>query len=323
MNHRLLAVRENLHGIFHKTVPPVLWVESGDVISFQTLEVSWRTERVVANFEAARISPRDPVRDDGPALTGPVAVRGAMPGMALEIQMLAFRPGSWGWTSAGGPQTVMHSVGVEAVKASLFWDIDVEEGTASNQLGQGVKLAPFFGTIGLASRDDDIVSGWKPHRRTAGNIDAKVLGTGASLFLPIEVEGGLLSAGDGHACQGDGEIAGTAIECPMEEGEVKVILHPDMALSAPRARTREGEWVAFGLGETLDEAAVMAVNGMLDILMEQTGWTRSQALACATTAVDLRVTQMVNPLKGIHAVLKRDPLFQATSGSDLPPAPPA
>jgi acetamidase/formamidase len=323
MNHQLLAVRANLHGIFHKTVPPVLWVDSGDVVSFQTLEVSWRTERVVADLEVARISPRVPVRDDGPALTGPVAVRGAKPGMALEVQMLAFRPGPWGWTSAGGPQSLMPGVGVESVKASLFWDIDVESGTASNQLGQQVELSPFFGTIGLASRDDEIVAGWKPHRRTAGNIDAKVLGAGTSLFLPIEVEGGLLSVGDGHACQGDGEIAGTAIECPMEEAELKLILHPAMSITAPRARTSDGKWVAFGLGETLDEAATMAVNGILDLLVELTGWTRSEALACATTDVDLRVTQMVNPLKGIHAVLKKDPFFQADSGSELSPAPPA
>lgn len=65
--------------------------------------------------------------------------------------------------------------------------------------------------------------------------------------------------------------------------------------------------MTFGLGETLDEAAQMAINAMLDLLMERTGRSRSECLALATTIVDLRVTQMVNPLKGMHAVLKSLP----------------
>lgn len=224
--------------------------------------------------------------------------------MALEVQLLSFRPGRWGWTSAGGPQTLMPGVGVEEVKSSLFWELDGETGLARNQLGQEVALEPFFGTIGVASHDEEIVSGWTPHRRTAGNIDARALAAGSSLFLPIEVEGGLLSVGDGHGQQGDGELAGTAIECPMEEAEVRLILHPDLSLSSPRALTADGDWVTFGLGETLDEAARAAVNAMLDLLMERTGRARSECLALATTIVDVRVTQMVNPLKGAHAILK-------------------
>lgn len=303
MHHQLEARRSTLHGIFHKSIEPVLWVDSGDVISFQTLEVGWRTERVVAGRELAKIAPLDPVRDNGPALTGPVAVRGATPGMMLEIQFLEFRPADWGWTSAGGPATTMPGFGVEDVKTSLFWDLDRQAGVARNQLGQQVVLAPFLGTVGLASADDEMTSGWRPHPRTGGNIDAALLVAGSSLHLPVEVAGGLLSVGDGHGYQADGEIAGTAIECAMEEARLRVLLHPHVRLSAPRAVTEKGDWVTFGLGESLDQAAQMAINEMLNLLTELTPWSRSQALAFATTAVNLRVTQMVNPLKGIHAVL--------------------
>lgn len=306
MHHHLSPTRENLHGIFHKSIEPVRWVDSGDTVTLETLEVGWRTERVLAGRELATIQPRDPVRDNGPALTGPIGVRGARPGMALEIQMLSFEPGSWGWTSAGGPQTLMPGVGVEGEKASLFWDLDTARGLARNQLGQEVPLMPFFGTIGVASRDEEITPGWSPHPRTGGNMDATVLVAGTSLYLPVEVEGALLSAGDGHAAQADGEIAGTGIECPMK-AELRLVLHPELSLSGPRALTAAGEWVSFGLAPTLDQAAIMALNGMLDLLLERTGLTRSQALACATTAVDMRITQMVNPLKGVHAVLRAAP----------------
>lgn len=305
--HRLLATRETLHGTFHRSQPPVLWVHSGDVVSFQTLEVGWRTERVLPDRELTSIENRDPVKDDGPALTGPVAVRGAEPGMTLAIEMLDLVPGTWGWTSAGGAATRIAGLGVEASKESLFWDLDLAAGTANNQRNQKVCLAPFLGTIGLASRDKARARGWVPHPRTGGNLDARVLGKGSTLYLPVEVEGGLLSVGDGHAAQGDGEVAGTAIECPMENAEVRLTLHSDgTPTPTPRAKTVEG-WVTFGVGPTLEEAARLALNSMLDLVVEKTLLNRSQALAWASAVVDLRITQMVNPLMGVHAVL-RDPL---------------
>lgn len=306
MKHRISADRTNLHGIFHQSISPRLWVDSGDVVSFQTLEVGWRTEPVLPNRKLAAITPRDPVLDNGPALTGPVAIRGAEPGMALEIETLRLQPAPWGWTSAGGPRASIAGLAVESLKASLFWEISVAQGTARDHLGHEVPLSPFLGTIGLASHDEEMTAGRAPHPRTGGNLDAKVLGVGSSLFLPVEVIGGLLSVGDGHACQGDGEIAGTAIECPMEEAELRLTLHPNLAISAPRARTREGHWVTFGLGTSLDDAARMAINGMLDLILEKQSWTRSLALAWASSRVDLRITQMVNPLKGVHAMLSRE-----------------
>ena len=103
MKHRLSATRPNLHGTYHRSNPAVLEVESGDTISFETLEVGWRTERVVAGKPLQCVPDRDPVKDDGPALTGPVRVRGAMPGMTLEVRFLEFESVGWGWTSAGGP----------------------------------------------------------------------------------------------------------------------------------------------------------------------------------------------------------------------------
>ncbi|MCA9781467.1 MAG: acetamidase/formamidase family protein [Candidatus Eremiobacteraeota bacterium] len=303
MKHRLTASRPHLHGTYYKSNPAVLEVDSGDTISFETLEVGWRTERVVAKDRLASVPNQDPVKDDGPALTGPVWVRGAQPGMALEVRFLEFEPKGWGWTSGGGPgHRIPELKGVAQEKASLFWDIDVVSRTVTNQHGHSVPFRPFLGCVGVASADDRREPGWYPHPRTGGNLDANLLTAGSSLFLPVEVEGALLSVGDAHAAQGCGEVSGTAIECPMERADVQVFLHPKLSISGPRALCSEG-WVTFGLAETLDQAAVEALESMLDLVTAATGLPRSQALATLSSCLDLRVTQMVNPRKGVHAVL--------------------
>ena len=76
-------------------------------------------------------------------------------------------------------------------------------------------------------------AGWLP-RRQGGNIDGKELVAGSTLYLPVAVPGGLVSVGDGHAAQGDGEVAGTAIECPMERVDLRYVIHDDLRIGVPR-----------------------------------------------------------------------------------------
>lgn len=95
-----------------------------------------------------------------------------------------------------------------------------------------------------------------PPRPTGGNIDCKELIAGSTLYLPIEVEGGLFSTGDGHVAQGDGEVSITAIECPMERVDLSFEVLDDMPLSTPIAKTAAG-WVTMGFHEDLDEAMVI------------------------------------------------------------------
>ncbi|WP_318183961.1 acetamidase/formamidase family protein [Metabacillus idriensis] len=71
--------------------------------------------------------------------------------------------------------------------------------------------------------------------------------------LKVLVDGALFSIGDGHAVQGDGEVSGTAIECPMDFVDVTLIVKGDMQINMPRANTPSG-WVTFGFHEDLNEA---------------------------------------------------------------------
>jgi acetamidase/formamidase len=167
-----------------------------------------------------------------------------------------------------------------------------------------VALAPFLGVLGMPPPEGGVHSTGPP-RRWGGNIDCKELVAGTTLFLPISVDGALFSAGDGHARQGDGEVSGTAIECPLERAELTINLHDEFLLETPIARVPEA-WIAFGFHEDLDEAASIATEAMLDLMGRELDLGRREALALASVVVDLRVTQIVNGAKGIHAVLRDD-----------------
>ena len=141
-----------------------------------------------------------------------------------------------------------------------------------------------------------------PPRFCGGNLDCKELVAGTKLYLPIAVDNALFSIGDGHGVQGDGEVSGMAIECPMEHVEVKLTVLDEPKLTMPRAWTPEG-WLTFGLHEDLREAVAMAIDQMLGLMDELLGQPRVTALGLASLFVDVRVTQLVNGVVGAHAVL--------------------
>ena len=170
-------------------------------------------------------------------------------------------------------------------------------------LGREVDLAPFLGVIGMPPPVLGVHSTIPP-RRWGGNIDCKELIAGATLFLPVPVDGALFSAGDGHAAQGDGEVCGTAIEAPVM-AQVTLDVRDDMALDWPIART-EGAWLTFGFDEGLDGAARIAVDSMIALMQRELDLGPGDALALASIGVDLRVTQLVKGLVGVHAVLRDD-----------------
>ncbi len=175
-----------------------------------------------------------------------------------------------------------------------------------DQHGREVDLRPFLGVVGMPP-DEAGIHPTAPPRRWGGNIDCKELVAGTTLFLPIPVDGALVSAGDGHAAQGDGEVSQLAIEAPVERAQLTLSVRDDLSLENPIAWTPEA-WLAFGFDEDLDEAAAQAIDGMLALMGRELGLERREALAYASVVVDLHVTQMVNGVRGVHAVLPHDAL---------------
>jgi acetamidase/formamidase len=183
----------------------------------------------------------------------------------------------------------------------LSWTLDADTGTGRDQRGRTVELGPFLGVLGMPPPEPGRHP-TAPPRRWGGNLDCKELVAGSTLFLPVPVEGALFSAGDGHAAQGDGEVSGLAIECPLERAELTLGLRDDLPLETPIAEAPAG-WVALGLADDLDEAAAIATVAILDVVQRELGVEQKEALALASVVVDLRVTQVVNGVVGVHAVL--------------------
>jgi acetamidase/formamidase len=161
-----------------------------------------------------------------------------------------------------------------------------------------------MGYVGTTPDQDGVVSTFPPHA-CGGNMDCKELVAGSRLYLPVALPGGLLWVGDGHATQGDGEVAGPALACPMDPVEIEVTLHPEVRLTMPRANTPAG-WVTFGFHSDLNEAAAQATVEMVKWMGELYGLKAKEALALAGLVVDLRITQIVNGVRGVHAILPHD-----------------
>ena len=305
--HEIPLERRTLHGHFSRDLEPVAEVRPGDVVRFATLDAGWGLEPPREDgSQRERFSPLDEELDAGHALIGPVAVLGAVAGQTLAVGIEEVRVGPFGLSIAGGWSTPLNDrLGVgEGESRVLAWELDADAAVGRDREGREVSLAPFLGVLGMPPPEPG-VHATGPPRAWGGNLDCKELVVGTTLFLPIPVDGALFSAGDGHARQGDGEVSSTAIECPLERAQLSLSLRDDFELAAPIARTRDS-WLAFGLGESLDEAAGNAVEGMLRLMERELGLERRDALALASVVVDLRITQVVNGVQGVHAVLHDD-----------------
>ena len=303
----LLPDERSLHGSWNAARPPVLTVDPGTTVRLGTLDSGWWTGPHPGPGTDATGRERHPLHDPahGHALTGPVAVRGAEPGQVLGIRIDDVVPGAFGTTYAGLRATPLNErLGVLAAPTVHAWTLDAAAGVGRNQLGHTVALRPFLGVIGVPPAEPGEHPTTPPYWH-GGNLDCRELVAGATLYLPVTVPGALLSVGDGHAAQGDGEVGGTAIECPMDRVDLTLEVLPDLfgrPLSTPVARTPAG-WVTMGVADDLDEAMAIALDAMLDLMAAVHGIGRSDALALASVVVDLRVTQVVNQVVGVHAVL--------------------
>ncbi len=306
-------------GHFDASVEPALRIVSGDSVRVETMVArglerlrlaGLRDEEIPESLQAVERGVTD--RGPGPhPVTGPIHVEGAEPGDVLEVRILDIELmvpfGVSGFLPGGGTLPDRFPYGhLALVRFS-------PDGRTSEIVdGVTVPLAPFFGTIGVAppALSGRISSG--PPAAHGGNLDLKELGAGATLYLPVHVPGGLLSIGDGHAVQGDGEASGTAVETSLR-GTFEIVLHKRQGGDAanaghrlrwPRAET-PSHYIAIGLDPDLDEAARLATNEMVDFLVAEKGLSPEDAYIVCSLAVDLRVTQLVDGTKGIHAMVAK------------------
>ena len=301
--HRLEPTPDAVVNAFSAGHRPALTIDPGDTVEIRSLDAVGYLKR--QEFPGDEGQPRMfSGQFGGHCVNRPIAVRGAAPGDMLAVRIVSLTPDDWGWTSSPSvpDSAVLRRLGlVGAERAWLLWEIDGPAGTATANGKYTRSLAPFLGVTGVAPAGPGEHSTVPPRAEAGGNIDCKELTAGSTLYLPVNVDGGLLYLGDGHAAQGDGESCGTAIECGMTT-EAVVSLAAGRPLASVHAETPAGR-VTFGFSEDLNEAMGDALDAMVTWLATLYDTSRAEALALASTCVDLRVTQVANVTWGVHALL--------------------
>lgn len=302
MQYSIKPERNSLHGVLSKDIAPVLNIASGDSVVFETIEPDWRTERPEhpATASGTFFERRLPY-DAGHALCGPVFVEGAQPGMTLAVRVNHIVPGSWGWSRVGlGDKDHEERAGISGEELFLLWDIDTEKRVCKSNTGIAVPLNPFLGVMTVTPEGEEYVATHQPGSHGA-NMDCKHIVEGSVLYLPVFHKGGLFSTGDGHACQGDGELGGTAIECPIQEADLTFTVI-DEHIERPVCNSPAG-WITFGFDPDVTRACYTALKDMAKLIGRLYGVDYKEALAICSVAVDMHVTQIVNGVRGAHAVL--------------------
>jgi acetamidase/formamidase len=309
--HELMLAPENIHwGYYDSRVSPVLRIASGDRVRVDTMVAGGLQRLRLAGASESDIPEplkliESRVTERGPGvhpMSGPIFVEGAEPGDTLEVRILtidflhpfgvvAFNPGSG----------VLPDDFPYAHYRLLRWT--PKSDVVEFKPGVVLPLAPFFGSIGVAppplvGRISSRPPGWH-----GGNLDNKDLVAGSTLYLPVHVRGALLSIGDGHGMQGDGEVTGTALETSLR-GTFEVHVRKGQRLRWPRAETPT-HYISMGLHEDLDEAAKLATREMVEFLVATRGLGRDEAYALCSLAANLHVTQAVDQTKGIHATVAK------------------
>lgn len=302
--HHLKPERSTLHGHFSRDLDPILEIKSGDTVICSTLDAGWGLEPYTGGDYAPRreFEGRVKPQDDGHALIGPIAIKDAQAGQTLEVHIKTIRTGAWGYCMAGGYKSLVSDYFNLTKKGIVHaWELDSEKNIGCNHLGHRVRLNPFMGVMGMPPAEAGIHP-TAPPRNSGGNMDCKDLVEGSRLYLPISVAGGLFSVGDGHATQAHGEISGTVIECPMEQVELTFNVLDNFPIKTPVAKTPTA-WIAMGFDENLNEATFFALETMFGLMEKFYEIERLDAVALASVAVDLHVTQIANGVLGVHASL--------------------
>jgi amidase len=263
--------------------PPAARVGLGDTVQLETADC----------FAGQIAAPgRPPVALDweriNPA-TGPVFVQGVEPGDVLSVLVERVE------IAGRGVMAVSPEFGVtrDRFRETTFEVIDIEQGIAALPGGARVPIEPMIGVIGVAPSGAPVACG-SPGAH-GGNMDTRLIGEGATVYLPVAAPGALLAAGDLHALMGDGEICGTGVEVAGRV-TLRLDVRRDLDLMNPVVDTAEVV-ATIASAESLDEAADRATRDMAELLSLRLGLPAAHASMLMSAAGRLRVSQVVDPLK--------------------------
>ena len=297
-------------GYYDAAATPVLHIQSGDTVIFETLITN-----SPSGLEKAGVAPnqvqqnlRDiykEITSHGPGghiLNGPVYIEGAEPGDTLEIHIqkidLAIPYAYNGFRFGAGFLTQDFPYA-----RTKIIPLDRQRMIASFAPGIEIPLHPFFGSMGVAPPETYGRISSAPPAIHGGNMDNKELVAGTTLYLPVHVRGALFEIGDGHAGQGNGEVDITALETSLT-GTLQFIVRKDLKVKYPRAETPT-HYISMGFDDDLTEATRIAVRQMIDFLVTEKHLNRDDAYMLTSVAGDVDITELVDGNKGVHVMMPK------------------
>src|SRR5437868_8401332 len=302
--HLLPATMETTQwGWFNNAQPPVLHVDSGDSIVFETMMHSHN--QVVPGTTIEQIKK---LRTDFPGrgphtLTGQVYIEGAESRDVLKVRINKIVPRAYG-TNFNVPGMFGEFPDRFPEGQVKYFYLDLERKVAEFAPGIEIPLRPFPGTTAVARAEPGQYS-TVPPGRYAGNIDVRDFTEGTALYVPVFVTGALLWTGDSHAAQGNGEINLTALETAYKEMNVTVEVVKNMKLEWPRIETPDS-WITLGIDKDLNVALDLLKADTVKYRMESRKLGKEDAEKQMMAAWDCRVTQVVDVNKGLHCFTAKD-----------------
>jgi amidase len=265
---------------------PAAVIDSGEVISVESTSFT----------EGYTFETMADLRLDGPLapLTAPIVVRGAAPGDTLRVDILdlAFMRDFGCMLLSPGKGAFPHLTDTRIARPVRVDDTTV---TFSDEVR--IPTRKMLGKVSVAPANGRVLSNTPGLH--GGNMDNRDIGVGASVYLPVQVPGAHLGLGDGHAVQGDGECAISAVEVELRS-VVRATICKDLDIRAPLVRSG-GVVMAMGAAESLDEAAQQAMDELHRLLRDRVGMDARDAAMLMSLVCDVHVAQLVNPLKSVKA----------------------
>jgi amidase len=287
--HRL--TRDQVIWQFGPKLEPVLDVDPGEVVTFETNDCFTgqiqSEDDLVTEIDLERIN----------SATGPVAVRGAMPGDSLIVEILDVRMAS------SGVATLIPGFGqlIDRVQAPLTRKFEVVNGEIRMNDRVRFPAQPMVGVVGVATDGETLSNGLAG--RHGGNLDDHLHGPGARMFFPVRQPGGLFAAGDLHASMGDGEICFTGIEVA---GEIDIRFDVLKGQQATWPVTELADrWVPHATADGYEEALALVSEEAGRMLVDQWDFTIEDAFIFLSVACDAGIAQACKPAPGGFGTIAR------------------
>lgn len=273
------------HDKFSSAIPYQLRIPDGSVVEAFTLEATGGQLNINSTMEDFGKVDMDKVH----TLTGPIYVEGAEAGDVLAVEILDLEPGNWGWTGMGPDFGFL--AGEWETHGFKTFALDKENNLVNFSEKISIPLKPFLGVIGVAPPTEEMLVTFPP-RSNGGNMDDPNMVKGTTVYLPVFVEGALLSVGDSHAVQGLGEVVGTAVECDMR-ALLRISVIKDRKIAEPQYET-DAYYATTAYGTTIDEAAKKATKYMITHISNTYGMSEGDAYMLCSLIGDLKIAEVVD-----------------------------